>query len=264
MRSLSMVAVGLALAATTVAAEPLRLADTDLDLVTADLRTISVLAQIVQVGDGDGRDIDNTTIRILDGSDGDVGFLDARSSTNPEADDVDLAAPISTVRVSDDDPGNPVGNSDALIMRGGLSGTGVVVFDGSAVSGNDAPADATRTVSRQIVVRTSSTDNGVVVQSSGSVTRTGKAGSSTGASIGGVVTSNSGPAQRIGGVERSLLVRNDNASGGAGIRATSLLADNGNAGLSARRLDTGITAGGFSASAFAGGSATSMLSGSFN
>jgi len=251
MHSLSMVVIGLSLAATTAAAEPLRLADTDLDLVTADVRNISVFAPVVEDVDGDGLDTDNTLIRILGDSDGDIGFLDARSSTNPEADDVDLAIPISAVRVSNDDPDNAVGDSHVLIPRGDhVVGTGVVVFDRGAVAGNDTPAAGTRTVSRQIVVRTSSTDNRGVVQTTSSLTRTASLDSSKGVAS--------------GGVERSLSVRNDNASGGASIRSTSLFAGNGSSGLSTGRLDRGITPGRFNASAFAGGAVTSMLGGSFN
>jgi hypothetical protein len=255
-----MVVIGLTLAGTTALAEPLQLADTDLDLVTADVRNIVVFARYIDDIDGDRLDTDDTLIRILGDSDGDIGFLDARSGTDPESDDVDLA-----IRVSNGDPDNAVGDSHALIPRGDhVVGTGVVVFDRGTIAGNDTPAAATRTVSRQIVVGTGSTDNRGVVQTASSLTPTASSDSSKGGASGGGITTNSGPAQRIGGVERSLAVRSDNASGGASIRSTSLFAGNGSSGLSTSRLDRGINPGRFNASAFAGGAVSSMLKGSFN
>ena len=227
MRILSMVVIGLTLAATVASAEPLRLADMDLDRVTADVRNISIIARVVQGADYDSVGTADNIIRTFSDINGEAGFLEAPSTTNPGADDVDLAAPVSNVRstaapigavrVSNDDAGNAIGGSDTLVLRGGdLSGAGVVVFNGGAIAGNDRSATATRTVSRQIVARTSSTDNGAVVQTTGSF---GK--------------------------------------------AASLFAGSGNAGLATSRLDTGI-ASGFSTSAFSGGSITSLLNGSFN
>lgn len=261
MRCLSLVVVGLTLAATTASAEPLRLADTELDRVTADVPNVDVVAWVVEARAYDGRDTDDTTVRILSdtGSDDDIGFMDEGSTTDPEHDDVDHAvpvsdvrsttAPISAVRVSTADAGNAVGGSDAMILRSDAV-AGVIVLDRGGTVGNDASAAGTRTVTRQIVVRTSSTDNRAVVQTTSSVTRTGNADSLKAVST--------------GGVERSIVVRTDNASSGAGSRATSLFSGNGNAGLSTGRLATGITAGGFKASALAGSSVTSMLGGGLN
>jgi hypothetical protein len=215
--------------------------------------------------DGEGLDTDDTPIRILGDSDGDIGFLEARSGTDPESDDVDLAIPVSTVRVGNGDPDNAVGGSHALIPRGDhVVGTGVVVFDRGTSAGNDTPAVATQAVSRQIVVRTGSTDNRGVVQTAGGRTRTASSDSSKGVASGGGITTSSGPAPRISGVERSLVARSDNASGGASIRSTSLFVANGSSGLSTSRLDRGITPRRFNASAFAGGAVSSMLKGSFN
>lgn len=264
MRCLSLVVIGLTLAATAASAEPLRLVDTDLDRVTADVQNISVIARVVDALDDDG------IVRIFSvtGSDASINVIDVGSATDPEDDDVDhavlisdvraAAGPISAVPVSTADAGNAVGDSNAL------PGIGVSGFDGGAVAGNETSAASTRIVSGQIVVRASSTDNGGAVQTNGSLTRSGNSESLTGVIIGGVVTSDSGATQRIANVERSLSVRNDSTGSGAGIRATSLIADNGSPSLLSSRLDTSIFAGGLDTSAFAGGSITSMLNGSFN
>ena len=83
MRSLSLVVIGLTLAATTAAAEPLRLADTDLDRVTADVRSISVVALVFQGADDDGLDTDDTIGRNCSTSGGDSGSIDPRRSADP-------------------------------------------------------------------------------------------------------------------------------------------------------------------------------------
>ncbi len=266
MRSLSLVVIGLTLAATTAAAEPLRLADTDLDRVTADVRNIGVVARVVEALGYDGLDTDDTIIRIRSTSDGDSGFIDARRSAEAGADHAALAAPTSAARISGDDAGNAVGASGGLILRdGNLAGIGVAVFNSGAVAGNDRSATTTSTASQQIVVRTSSTDNGAVVQTTGTFARTSSSDSSSGVSSGGAGIRATGlfAGNGIGGVERSLMVRNDNASGGASIRSASLFAGNSSSGLSTSQLDRGITSGRFNASAFAGGAVTSMLRGSF-
>ena len=51
MRRLSMVIIGLTLAATAASAEPLRLGDMDLDLVTADMLGSSLVPRVAQSHD---------------------------------------------------------------------------------------------------------------------------------------------------------------------------------------------------------------------
>lgn len=264
MRCLSLVVIGLTFAATTASAEPLRLAEMDLDRVTVDVPSSSVVAWVVEVVDDDGVDTDDNVIRIL--TDAEIALLGIHRTTDLEHDEVDHAvaiddvrpatapvttAPVIAVRVSPADAGNGVGGSDAVVLRNDtLAGIGVIVVDRGAVAGNDASATGTSIVNQQVVVRATSTVNGPVVQTISNVTRTGNADSSRAVSS--------------GRVQGSLLVRNDSTGSASGIRAASLLAGNGNPSLLTGRLGTGAAAGRLSAPALAGGSATSLLSSGFN
>ena len=65
MRCLSLVVIGLTFAATVASAEPLRLAEMDLDRVTVDVPSSSVVAWVVEVTNDDSVDTGETIIRTL-------------------------------------------------------------------------------------------------------------------------------------------------------------------------------------------------------
>jgi len=125
-----MVIIGLTLAATAASAEPLRLGDMDLDLVTADMLGSSLVPRVAQSRDRGSFDEDD----------------------NAGADDVDLAATLSALRVSNDDADNAVRDSDVLVLRGSdPSDTGVAVLKSAAVAGKEAGASDAGTTASVVV-----------------------------------------------------------------------------------------------------------------
>jgi hypothetical protein len=153
-----MVVIGLALTATAAGAEPLRLAETDLDRVTVDVQNSRVVTRVVELIDDDDIETDDNVIRIL--SDTEIALLDIRRTTDPENDDGDHAvivgngrpdaASISEVRVSDADMDADMrdGSDGVILGYDDLAGVAVFVVDRDVVARNDASGAGTSAVSR--------------------------------------------------------------------------------------------------------------------